>query len=90
MFVTNLNLQISHTIFTLSLRWQGEPLNRPGGQYETEMAKAKKKRKNRSMCATEYRLYQIITRGTKRKKKRTERKQQQQKHTGGSFAQAHL
>lgn len=69
MFVTNLNLQISHTIFTLSLRWQGEPLNRPGGQYETEMAKAKKKRKNRSMCATEYRLYQIITRGTKRKKK---------------------
>ena len=63
----------THTIFTLSLRWQGKPLNRPGGQYETEMAKAKKKRKNRSMCATEYRLYQIITRGTEREKKKEQK-----------------
>lgn len=35
----------THTIFTLSLRWQGEPLNRltPGGRYKTEIAKAEEK-----------------------------------------------
>lgn len=41
----------THTIFTLSLRWQGEPLHSSGGQYETEMAKAKKKKEKTGQCA---------------------------------------
>ena len=51
MFVKKLKLaDFIHTIFTLSLRWQGKPLNRPGGQCETEMAKAKKEEKT-GQCA---------------------------------------
>lgn len=69
----------THTIFTLSLRWQGEPLNRltPGGRYKTEMNAEEKKLVN---CATVYRFCQIITRGTERKKKTKNKRKQKQTH----------
>lgn len=63
----------THTIFTLSLRWQGEPLNRltPGGRYKTEIVKAEEKKLVN--CATVYRFCQIITRGTERKKNKKQK-----------------
>ena len=45
------------------------------------------------MVATEYRLYQIITRGTERKKTKQKTKgnnNNNKKHRGGSFEQADL
>ena len=79
----------THTIFTLSLRWQGEPLNRltPGGRYKTEIVNAEEKKLVN--CATVYRFCQIITRGTERKKKQ-KTKGNKNKHTGSSFEQADL
>lgn len=79
----------THTIFTLSLRWQGKPLNRltPGGRYKTEIAKAEEKKLVN--CATVYIFCQIITRGTERKKKQNTTGNKN-KHTGSSFEQTDL